>query len=435
MPILYINTGSSPNSGDGDSIRAAFTKVNHNFNLITGLIGSSSTDFTEIAQDAVSTSLVHSDHIGLSVTYDDNNNEIIFTNLAPSGPTGPEGLQGPSGPQGEQGEQGLQGPSGPQGSQGPSGPQGLQGIPGVPGVSGESKIQESTIDLTGQDLVEWSTGTFKQLVPGRGEYTIVFPVRYFVEWVPGDSVISSEGEQSYLNFSYMPEGEFELVPWIVSDSNFITKQFVDFYGLTSNYRNQPLRVQLTNRILASTIPTGISIVNSGTGYIIGENLIAWKFPDVGPAYPEDDPLTISVDDIDEFGNLVNFSVVDYGSTQYFLNENIQLFNSSSFTVTSITTSSQTISISGDYTERFFSGAIFTLDGMSGTNFTSYTVSTSTYDLGETSITSVEPLVDSDSTVLFPGTSTLINIDTNRNADGVLRIKTWYGAIDLFFSPP
>jgi hypothetical protein len=35
MTILYINTGTSPNAGDGDSIRLAFTKVNANFTYLS----------------------------------------------------------------------------------------------------------------------------------------------------------------------------------------------------------------------------------------------------------------------------------------------------------------------------------------------------------------------------------------------------------------
>ena len=31
MSIVYINTGSGPNAGDGDSIRSAFIKINNNF--------------------------------------------------------------------------------------------------------------------------------------------------------------------------------------------------------------------------------------------------------------------------------------------------------------------------------------------------------------------------------------------------------------------
>lgn len=34
MPIQYVNTGSSANAGNGDSIRLAFTKVNNNFGLV-----------------------------------------------------------------------------------------------------------------------------------------------------------------------------------------------------------------------------------------------------------------------------------------------------------------------------------------------------------------------------------------------------------------
>lgn len=35
MTILYVNTGSSPNKGDGDSLRTAFTKINQNFSYIS----------------------------------------------------------------------------------------------------------------------------------------------------------------------------------------------------------------------------------------------------------------------------------------------------------------------------------------------------------------------------------------------------------------
>lgn len=38
MTIYYINTGSNPNAGDGDSLRVAFTKVNLNFNTLSDQI-------------------------------------------------------------------------------------------------------------------------------------------------------------------------------------------------------------------------------------------------------------------------------------------------------------------------------------------------------------------------------------------------------------
>ena len=34
MTIYYVNTGSSPNAGDGDSLRVAFTKINNNFSEV-----------------------------------------------------------------------------------------------------------------------------------------------------------------------------------------------------------------------------------------------------------------------------------------------------------------------------------------------------------------------------------------------------------------
>lgn len=35
LPLLVINTGSSANSGDGDSLRTAFNKINSNFQILT----------------------------------------------------------------------------------------------------------------------------------------------------------------------------------------------------------------------------------------------------------------------------------------------------------------------------------------------------------------------------------------------------------------
>ena len=35
MAFLYINTGTSANKGDGDSLRTAFTKINYNFSQVS----------------------------------------------------------------------------------------------------------------------------------------------------------------------------------------------------------------------------------------------------------------------------------------------------------------------------------------------------------------------------------------------------------------
>lgn len=48
MPILYINTGSAANAGDGDNLRTAFTKVNNNFALLSNLTVSTTTQFYDL---------------------------------------------------------------------------------------------------------------------------------------------------------------------------------------------------------------------------------------------------------------------------------------------------------------------------------------------------------------------------------------------------
>jgi len=79
MTIQFINTGSSANSGDGDTLRVAFTKINKNFEGLISILGSSSTDFVEISQDVISSMIVHDRHVGLSSHYDDLENVVEFT--------------------------------------------------------------------------------------------------------------------------------------------------------------------------------------------------------------------------------------------------------------------------------------------------------------------------------------------------------------------
>ena len=56
--------------------------------------------------------------------------QVLYTQLGPTGPTGLQGITGPTGPQGTTGPTGLQGVTGPQG---PTGPQGATGPTGVTG--------------------------------------------------------------------------------------------------------------------------------------------------------------------------------------------------------------------------------------------------------------------------------------------------------------
>jgi len=115
MTILYINTGTSPNAGDGDSIRLAFNKVNANFTyLSTASFGGG------------------------------------FGSTGPTGPQGSQGIQGnigptgnlgPTGPTGPQGSQGIQGNIGPTGNLGPTGPTGDAGPQGPTGNLGPTGPQ------------------------------------------------------------------------------------------------------------------------------------------------------------------------------------------------------------------------------------------------------------------------------------------------------
>lgn len=98
MPIRVINTGTTANSGNGDSIRAAFGKVNQNFEELSLLIGSTGTTFLELVEDAAAELFVHDGHSGFYVVYDDENNRLEFSvQPGPSGPRGEQGLEGAPG--------------------------------------------------------------------------------------------------------------------------------------------------------------------------------------------------------------------------------------------------------------------------------------------------------------------------------------------------
>ena len=192
MAIQFINTGTSANSGDGDSLRTAFTKINSNFRGIVDLIGSTATEFTEIVQDSVEGMFVHSSHTGVTAVYDDDNDKIIFTVTAtgsgngsvyqgdvpptantstlwydtvngksfvyydgywveaspstagPTGPSGPSGaassVAGPTGPSGPNGAS----VTGPQGPTGPSGANGTIGVDGATGPTGPMAFQQGS---------------------------------------------------------------------------------------------------------------------------------------------------------------------------------------------------------------------------------------------------------------------------------------------------
>ena len=85
MTIQVINTGTSANAGNGDSIRTAFTKVNQNFEELSTLVGTTGTTLTELVGDATIELFDHPSHIGITALYNDTENRIELELLPPSG--------------------------------------------------------------------------------------------------------------------------------------------------------------------------------------------------------------------------------------------------------------------------------------------------------------------------------------------------------------
>jgi hypothetical protein len=201
MTKQVINTGSSANAGDGDSIRAAFSKTNNNFDELYNLVGLSDLSLTEVVTTVSTSLLVHPDHVNLAAVLDTSTNRIVFTADTIAG------SQGPTGPQGDPGTQGAVGPTGPQGdpgNQGAVGPTGPQGDPGVQGEEGSvgnntveykfngysktitdalgtgylsfngtntigtTEVYFNTLDRSGNDLYEWFTDIFLITNPVKG---------------------------------------------------------------------------------------------------------------------------------------------------------------------------------------------------------------------------------------------------------------------------
>jgi hypothetical protein len=79
MTKQIINIGTSPNSRDGDPIRAAFQKVNENFTELYNLTQVES--LTELAQDYAAEMFLNESHEGITVEYDDENNKFIIRTI------------------------------------------------------------------------------------------------------------------------------------------------------------------------------------------------------------------------------------------------------------------------------------------------------------------------------------------------------------------
>ena len=74
MAKQTINVGTTANDKQGDSLRAAFQKVNANFTELYNLTGV--TSLTELAQDYAAQMLLNGNHEGATVEYNDSANKL-----------------------------------------------------------------------------------------------------------------------------------------------------------------------------------------------------------------------------------------------------------------------------------------------------------------------------------------------------------------------
>jgi hypothetical protein len=84
MSRQIIKTGTLPNDKTGDSLFAAFHKVNDNFSELYALTGGTAADLQELAQDYASPMFTHNYHTNISFTYDDTNNRIVAAVATPN---------------------------------------------------------------------------------------------------------------------------------------------------------------------------------------------------------------------------------------------------------------------------------------------------------------------------------------------------------------
>ena len=80
MSRLIIKTGTLPNDKTGDSLFAAFNKVNANFEELYALTGGTTANLKELIQDAIAEMIANGTLFGLTATYDDPNNALDLYN-------------------------------------------------------------------------------------------------------------------------------------------------------------------------------------------------------------------------------------------------------------------------------------------------------------------------------------------------------------------
>ena len=71
-----------PNDKTGDSLFAAFNKVNANFTELSAITGGSTADLKELIQDTIAEMIANGTLFGLTATYDDPNNALSLYNTS-----------------------------------------------------------------------------------------------------------------------------------------------------------------------------------------------------------------------------------------------------------------------------------------------------------------------------------------------------------------
>jgi hypothetical protein len=74
MTIQIVNTGTSANSGNGDSLRTAFTKINNNFRELSDIVGN-----IDRIEDVIGNLLSTSTQTGISITYNSTTNVLSLS--------------------------------------------------------------------------------------------------------------------------------------------------------------------------------------------------------------------------------------------------------------------------------------------------------------------------------------------------------------------
>ena len=80
MSRQIIKTGTLPNDKTGDSLFAAFNKVNANFEELYALTGGTTANLKELIQDTIAEMIANGTIFGLTATYDDPNNALDLYN-------------------------------------------------------------------------------------------------------------------------------------------------------------------------------------------------------------------------------------------------------------------------------------------------------------------------------------------------------------------